>query len=88
MPPSFVFFKDAALYGCSASVRAVAVPQCCAGLLPAVPAVLACPVVGVGLKVCSKEVFAVKNDGGKITLSPSFVFKIMSFRNCRGQDCR
>lgn len=29
-----------------------------------------------------------KNDGGKIILSPSFVFKIMSFRNYRGQDCR
>lgn len=60
MPPSFVFFKDAALYGCSASVRAVAVPQCCAGLFLAMPAVLACPVIGIGLKVCGKEVFAVK----------------------------
>lgn len=60
MPPSFVFFKDAALYGCSASVRAVAVPQCCAGLFLAMPAVLACPVIGIGLKVGGKEVFAVK----------------------------
>lgn len=37
-------------------VRAVAVPQCCAGLLPAVPDVLACPVVGVGLKVLVMKV--------------------------------
>ena len=82
------FFKDCRLYGCSASVRAVAVPRCCCRIFPAMPAVLACPVIGAGLKVCGNEGFAVKNDGGKITLSPSFVFKIMSFRNCRGQDCR
>lgn len=82
------FFQGLPLCMTVLQVRAVAVPQCCAGLLPAVPAVLACPVVGVGLKFVVGKVFAVKNDGGKITLSPSFVFKIMSFRNCRGQDCR
>lgn len=41
-------------------VRAVAVPQCCCRIFPAMPAVLACPVIGIGLKVCGKEVFAVK----------------------------
>lgn len=54
------FFKDCRLYGCSASVRAVAVPRCCCRIFPAMPAVLACPVIGAGLKVCGNEGFCSK----------------------------